>query len=134
VRSRSLAAYLGPVERPDPELVSRVAAAFASALASYDESASSIHLLAGADALLSAAAWDDARDARPFALAAAAVVEAYRARPAGAHRGQAEGLLALAEDLLLAPETRSRSISAQRILEGLLSRHLATSAARATLG
>ena len=127
IRSRSLAAYLGPVERPDPELVSRVAAAFAVALASYERDGAPIHLLAGADALLSGAAWDDARDARPFALAAAAVVEAHRAR-GGAHGGQAEGLLALAEDLLLAPETRARSISAQRIVEGLLSRHLARAA------
>jgi DNA polymerase III, delta subunit len=125
VRSRSLAVYLGAVERPDPGQVTEVAAAFARAVDAFAASGSAIHLLAAADALLQGADWDDARDARPFALAASAVMEAYRG---GRDRGSSaprEALLAVAEDLLLAPETRSRSISAQRILEGLLSKHLA---------
>jgi hypothetical protein len=125
IRSRSLAVYLGPVERPDPERVSEVAASFARAIDAFAASGSAIHLLAGADALYQAAEWDDTRDARPFAVAASAVMEAYRS---AAERGSAaprEALLAIAEDLLLAPEIRARNISAQRILEGLLSKHLA---------
>lgn len=123
VRSRSLSVYLGGVETPDPELVSRVAAAFGRAIEDFSATGAAIHLLAAAVSLHGAAAWDDPRDARPFALAAAAVVEAYRGLAGGSAR-HAEALLALAEDLLLAPETRVRSISAQRILEGLVSRHL----------
>jgi len=125
VRSRSLAVYLGAAERPDAALVTEVGADVARALAALAESGSVIHLLAAADALLAGAAWDDPRDARPFALAAAAVVEAYRAGAGERSPAHAQALLAVAEDLLLAPETRARSISAARIVEGLLSKHLA---------
>ncbi len=64
---------------------------------------------------------------RPFALAASAVMEAYRSASRAGVKAPAEALLALAEDLLLAPETRTRNISAQRILEGLVSKHLTVS-------
>lgn len=124
IRSRSLAVYLGAVERPDPEQVREVGAEFRRAVESFAAGRSAIYLLAAAAALHQGADWDDPRDARPFALAAAAVMEAYRSAPQRGVKAPAEALLALAEDLLLAPETRARNISAQRILEGLVSKHL----------
>jgi DNA polymerase III delta prime subunit len=127
VRSRSLAVYLGAVERPDADRVRKVAAAFRRSVESFVAGRSAIHLLAAADALHQGAEWDDPRDARPFALAASAVVEAYRSSPERGVKTPAPALLALAEDLLLAPETRTRNISAQRILEGLVAKHLTTS-------
>jgi DNA polymerase-3 subunit delta' len=125
VRSRSLAVYLGAIERPDPGRVKIVAAAFRRAVESFTAGRSAIHLLAAADALHRGADWDDPRDASPFAMAASAVIEAYRSAPERGVKAPAAALLALAEDLLLAPETRARNISAQRILEGLVSKHLA---------
>jgi DNA polymerase-3 subunit delta' len=125
VRSRSLEVYLGSVERPDRERVRDVAAAFRKAVDSFAAAGSAIHLLAAADALLAGAQWDDPRDARPFALAATAVMEAYRQAPERGVTAPATALLGLAEDLLLATETRARNISAQRILEGLVAKHLA---------
>jgi DNA polymerase-3 subunit delta' len=127
VRSRSLAVYLGAIERPDPERVKTVAVAFRRAVESFAAGRSAIHLLAAADALYRGADWDDPRDARPFALAASVVVEAYRAEPERGVKTPSAALLALAEDLLLAPETRTRNIAAQRILEGLVSKHLVAS-------
>jgi hypothetical protein len=75
--------------------------------------------------------WDDPRAGRPWELAAAAVLRslpepaaeaelpsAARATPWRAAR------LALAEALLTGPTMRLRGISAERILEGLVSRHL----------
>ncbi|HEY6324604.1 MAG TPA: hypothetical protein VJA16_23920 [Thermoanaerobaculia bacterium] len=77
------------------------------------------------------AGWDDPRAGRPWELAAAAVLRslpepaeeadlpsAPRAAPWRAAR------LALAEALLTGPAMRLRGISAERILEGLVSRHL----------
>jgi hypothetical protein len=126
VRSRSMAVYLGAVERPDPERVAAVAADFARALEAYGSGGSPIHLLAAADALLAGGSWDDPRDPRPFTLAASAVVAAYRAGGGAARAESSSAMLALAEDLLLfAPEARTRNVAAQRILEGLLSKHLA---------
>jgi DNA polymerase III delta prime subunit len=125
VRSRSLAVFLGPVERPDPERVSEVAAAFARTVDAFAASGSAIHLLAAADALYRGGDWDDPRDARPFAVAASAVMEAYRGAAARGSSAPREALLAIAEELLLAPEIRARNISAQRILEGLVAKHLA---------
>jgi hypothetical protein len=97
---------------------------FRRAIEAFTAGRSAIHLLAAADAHNQGAEWDDPRDARPFALAASAVLEAYRSTTEQGLKAPAEALLALAEDLLLAPETRTRNISAQRILEGLVSKHL----------
>ena len=124
VRSRSLPIYLGAVERPDQDRVKSVGASFRRAIEAFTAGRSAIHLLAAADALHQGAEWDDPRDARPFALAASAVMDAYRSSTEQGLKAPAEALLALAADLLLAPETRSRNISAQRILEGLVSKHL----------
>ena len=124
VRSRSLPVYLGAVERPDEDRVKAVGTSFRRAVEAFTAGRSAIHLLAAADALHQGAEWDDPRDARPFAMAAAAVMEAYRSSTERGLKAPAEALLALAEDLLLAPEIRTRNISAQRILEGLVSKHL----------
>jgi len=124
VRSRSLPVYLGAVERPAEDRVKSVGTSFRRAVEAFTAGRSAIHLLAAADALHQGADWDDPRDARPFALAASAVMEAYRSSTEQGLKAPAEALLALAEDLLLAPEIRTRNISAQRILEGLVSKHL----------
>jgi DNA polymerase III, delta subunit len=75
--------------------------------------------------------WEDPRAGRPWELAAAAVLrslpeEAAEAEPsAGARATPWRGArLALAEALLTGPTMRLRGISAERILEGLVSRHL----------
>jgi hypothetical protein len=74
------------------------------------------------------AVWDDPRAGRPWTLAAAAVLRSLEPtaerpeRPAGPRRA---ARLALAEALLTGPLMRLRGISAERILEGLVCRHLA---------
>ncbi|HEV3454950.1 MAG TPA: hypothetical protein VHG32_00250 [Thermoanaerobaculia bacterium] len=116
------------------------------------------------------AGWDDPRAGRPWALAAAAVLESVRSvgsvrsvrsvesvrsarspqspesspvpeEEAGPLGGQSSphqppapwraARLALAEALLTGPDMRLRGISAERILEGLVSRHLSPLAAAA---
>ena len=74
---------------------------------------------------------DDPRSGRPWALAAAAVL---RSLPEPAEEAELPSApraapwraaqLALAEALLTGPAMRLRGISAERILEGLVSRHL----------
>jgi hypothetical protein len=87
--------------------------------------------------------WDDPRAGRPWALAAAAVLrslpvpEDEPARQGG--QGPPPGpmraaRLALAEALLTGPAMRLRGISAERILEGLVSRHLSALATAGTMG
>ncbi len=123
LRSRSLSIFLGASEPLDTHKTSELAGAFAAAITAYGASRSPIHLLSAAAVLGKAGTWDDARSTRPWSAAAAAVVAALDSlercqvplRPA----------LALAEALLEAPAWRLRGISAERILEGLVSRHLA---------
>ena len=101
-----------------------LAAAFAACLgAAAGAGGAALFLLAAAGALARVGGWEDPRAGRPWALAAAAVVSAVRsgAVPAALRRGS----LALAEELLAAPALRVRGIPAERILEGLVSRHLA---------
>jgi hypothetical protein len=78
--------------------------------------------------------WDDPRAGRPWELAAAAVLrslpepaaaaEIPSAAPAAHASPWRAARLALAEALLTGPTMRLRGISAERILEGLVSRHL----------
>jgi hypothetical protein len=75
--------------------------------------------------------WDDPRSGRPWALAAAAVLRSLPEPAAEAELPSAPraapwraARLALAEALLTGPTMRLRGISAERILEGLVSRHL----------
>ncbi|HEV7784530.1 MAG TPA: hypothetical protein VGQ28_04280 [Thermoanaerobaculia bacterium] len=123
LRSRSLAIFLGPAEAVDAAAVEPVARAFAAAAAAYTGSGALIYLLGAAAALATAGGWDDPRSGRPWALAAAAVLRSLEieAGPPEARRAR----LALAEALLESPALRLRGIAADRILEGLVSRHLA---------
>lgn len=121
LRSRSLAVFLGAAETADPAAVEPVARAFAAALEGWASSGSAIHLLAAAEALGRAGGYEDPRAARPWAVAAAAVLRSLEAGGGASRRA----LLALAEDLLGAPLLRLRGVAAERILEGLVARHLA---------
>lgn len=123
LRSRSLAVFLGPAETAEAEDVDPVARAFASALSGYLTTGAAIHLLAAAEALGRAGGWEDPRAARPWAVASAAVLRSLQGVEEGAPSRRS--LLALAEDLLGAPLLRLRGVGAERILEGLVARHLA---------
>lgn len=120
LRSRSLALYLGPTEPLDRARVDAVGAELRRHLAAYGGSRGGLHLLRMASALAAAGDFRDVRAARPFGVAAAAV-RAESETAAAPLRGR---LLALADALLQAPEHRLRGIPAERILEGLVARHL----------
>ena len=123
LRSRSLAVFLGAAETAQEADVEPVAQAFAGALSGWFSTGSAIHLLAAAEALGRAGGWEDPRASRPWAVAAAAVLRSLQGVEEGAPSRRA--LLALAEDLLGAPLLRLRGVGAERILEGLVARHLA---------
>lgn len=124
IRSRSMSIYMGTPEEPDRDCVLDLGERFASLLHSYAESGSPAFLLAAAQILHQAAGWDDPLAARPWTLSAAALLEAHRR---GSLPGTCSGaVLDLAGDLLeLGPQIRLRRVPAQRILEGLVVRHLA---------
>jgi hypothetical protein len=126
LRSRSLAVFLGPAAAVDPAAVEPLARAFAGALARHAASGgAAIYLLTAAEALAAAGGWEDPRAARPWATAAAAVLRSLEIDPLpppAARRAR----LALAEALLGGPALRLRAIGAERILEGLVARHLAS--------
>ncbi|MCZ6726646.1 MAG: hypothetical protein O7A98_04750 [Acidobacteria bacterium] len=121
LRSRSLAIYLGAAPRPEGEAVDEIAAGFAVAIAAHRESGSSIDLLAAATALHEASDWRDPRAGEPWTVAAAAVRRAIDEPGAVPRRA----LLALAEELLEGRSLRLRGITAKRIVEGLVVKHLA---------
>ncbi|HEY0781818.1 MAG TPA: hypothetical protein VGE98_05125 [Thermoanaerobaculia bacterium] len=122
LRSRSLAIFLGAGEAVEETAVAPLAHDFAAVLAAYAASGAAIHLLTAAEVLGRAGGFEDPRSGRPWAVAAAAVVRSLDTA-AGAPSRRAR--LALAEALLQAPSLRLRGISAERILEGLVARHLA---------
>jgi hypothetical protein len=122
LRSRSLAVFLGPAEPIDPAAIEPLARAFAAAAAAWTASGSPVYLLSAAAALLPAGGWEDPRSGRPWAVAAAAVLRSLALEGETAGR---RARLALAEALLEAPALRLRGIAAERILEGLVARHLA---------
>ena len=126
LRSRSLAVFLGPSAAVDADAVEPLARAFAGALARHAASGgAAIYLLTAAEALAAAGGWEDPRAARPWATAAAAVLRSLEIDPPpppAARRAR----LALAEALLGGPALRLRAIGAERILEGLVARHLAS--------
>lgn len=124
LRSRSLAVFLGPTEPVDPAAVEPLARAFSAAASAWTASGSPIYLLSAAAALERAGGWEDPRSGRPWAMAASAVLRSLELEedPAAGRRAR----LGLAEALLEAPAWRLRGIAAERILEGLVARHLAT--------
>ena len=78
--------------------------------------------MVAAEVLKGCGGWEDSRDQRPWGAAAAAVVQAARSdEVAGPVRG---ALLDLAQELLEGPAMRVRGITPQRVLEGLVHRHL----------
>ncbi|MCP4660478.1 MAG: hypothetical protein GY856_34180 [bacterium] len=123
LRSRSLAVYLGSPETLDEATIAEIAEDFARALDGYLATSSAMRLLQAAGALAQAPGWNDPRARKPWATAAAAVLDAARRldRETPARRA----LLAFAEELLDAWRLRLRGITHERILEGLLARHLA---------
>jgi DNA polymerase III delta subunit-like protein len=123
LRSRSLAVFLGSAEAVDAAAVEPLARSFAAAAAAYAGSGALIYLLGAAAALAAAGGWDDPRSGRPWALAAAAVLRSLELEAGTPEARRAR--LALAEALLESPALRLRGIAADRILEGLVARHLA---------
>ncbi|HSF41684.1 MAG TPA: hypothetical protein VLT87_17930, partial [Thermoanaerobaculia bacterium] len=122
LRSRSLSVFLGPAVPVDSETIEPIVRAFGAAASAWAASGSPIYLLSAAAALSGAGGWEDPRSGRPWALAAAAVLRSLAAGdPDAAVR---RSRLALAEALLEAPALRLRGITAERILEGLVARHL----------
>jgi hypothetical protein len=123
LRSRSLAVFLGPAEAVDAVTAEPLARAFAAAAAAYAGNGALIYLLGAAAALAAAGGWEDPRSGRPWALAATAVLRSLELEAGTPETRRAR--LALAEALLESPALRLRGIAADRILEGLVARHLA---------
>jgi hypothetical protein len=120
LRSRSWSIWLGPAETLSADTIDEVAGELAAALAAFRARPSPVYLLAAAAALEGAGGWEDVRAERPWALAAAAVLTCARSAPPAEKRP----LLALAEGVLDGSQFRMRSIPAQRILDGLVFKHL----------
>jgi len=125
LRSRSLAVFLGAAVPVDAATVEPLARSFTAAAAAYAGSGAPIYLLGAASALAAAGGWEDPRSSRPWALAAAAVLRSLELEPGPAMMTARRARLALAEALLESPALRLRGIAADRILEGLVARHLA---------
>jgi len=121
IRSRSLPIFLGSAQGLDGERIEELAERFAASLEDFWGSRSSVHLIAAAQELASAGGWQDPRAAGPWSLAAAAVKQSCERLP-GAEKRR---LLALSEDLLTGWQLRLRGIQPQRILEGMVVKHIA---------
>src|SRR4029078_10712275 len=100
--------------------MAEVPCALPTPLAACRAKPSPVYLLAAAAALEGAGGWEDIRAERPRALAATAALPCARAAPPAENRP----LLALAEAVLDGSQFRLRSIPAQRILDGLVFKHL----------
>lgn len=120
LRSRSLAVYLGSGDQLDSAVLTTVTQDFANALAAYGQSHSVIELMAAAAALWGAGDWKDPRAGEPWSVAASAVRQAIDEPEVVSRRK----LLDLAEALLDGQRLRLRGIGAQRIVEGLVVKHL----------
>ena len=123
IRSRSLTVYLGSSAEPSRETVDQLAQEITRILGLYSQASSGAYLLAGAQLLLDSAHWDDPRSGEPWSLVSSALVEAYR--QGGLPPRLAGPVLDLAADLLESgPQMRVRNVRAERILEGLVAKHL----------
>lgn len=121
LRSRSLAIFLGAAEPLEEGEAAALAEEFFTCVEGFESSRAPVYLLAAARALAAGGGWEDPRAERPWALAARAVL---RGLEEGRGGGARRPLLALAEALLEGPGLRLRGIGAERILEGLVARHL----------
>ena len=122
LRSRSMSLFLGGHEARDEEQVEALATELSRVVESFVASGASVHLMAAAALLEGIGGWRDLRSAAPWSLAAAAVA---RAAAAPAHASEMRrSLLDLAAALLDARAHRLRGITPQRILEGLVIKHL----------
>ncbi len=128
VRSRSLSVFLGAAEPLDDETITTVADNLGPVFARYFAQHATVDLLRAAELLAKIDAWKDPRARRPWATAAA--VLARCADPAQAANtltsNNRRALLDAAGALFDGPRLRLRGIPHGRIIEGLLSRHLAT--------
>lgn len=123
LRSRCMAIYLGLSGAFDPEGAWRESLdRLEAAIKGYAETGSPVLLLAAARVLFEASSWDQPRSGRPWSQSAWLVTELAKGLPRGRLRRQ---LLQAAEELLEGIDLRVRSVPAQRILEGVLSRSLA---------
>ena len=124
IRSRSLSVYLGSGAEPSRDQVEELARELTRILGLYSQTSAGAYLLASAQVLFGGKdQWDDPRSGEPWSLASSALVEAYR--QGGLPPGLAGPVLDLAADLLeRGPQIRVRSVPAQRILEGLVAKHL----------
>ena len=123
LRSRSLAVFLAAGDVLDPQGIADLLAVLAPALDGFLAAGSAIDLISAADLLSRSDGFEDPRARRPWAMAAAALLAYARGRELPLPFRRA--VLALAGELLDAPRWRVRGISASRLLEGFLSRHLA---------
>lgn len=123
LRSRSLEVFLGdPAGKPGSR-EEEVARMFAAAAERWWRTGAPIFLLVAADALGKSGDWEDPRASEPWARAAQAVglaSQSYGLSPR--HR---LAFLDLGADLLSAEGLRIRGIPADRILGGLVAKHLA---------
>jgi DNA polymerase III, delta subunit len=122
LRSRSLSLFLGPGEAVSEEAVEELAGEIAGVVAAYAENGAGIYLLALAGVLAKAGDWKEVRSGRPWTAAAQAILRSLQRpeMPPAARRR----MLALAQALLQGMDYRLRGIPPERILEGLVSRHL----------
>lgn len=123
VRSRSLPVFLGSIRGPDCEQIAELANGFAVDVERFLETRSIVHLLTAAEGLTDAGEWQDPRAAASWTLAASVVRQSQSRLPALLGRQ----ILGLAEDLLGGWRLRLRGIQPQRIVEGLVVKHLARS-------
>lgn len=131
LRSRSWAVYLGPAEPFEPSEIEDAAAELAGALERCRRGDGAIHLLDAAARLVALGGFEDPRAEAPWGKAAAVAHRA--ALDEALDDALRRPLLALAEELLAAPPMRLRGIPVERIVEGLVARHL-TCAVGATAG
>jgi hypothetical protein len=122
LRSRSWSLYLGSAEPVPETAVEALADTVGELLEGLSGPGKGLALLQLAGALEEAGDFRDLRASRPWLVAATALLRATREQ---ADRELRRRLLALAQAVLEeAPEWRLRAVSAARILEGLVARHL----------
>ena len=108
LRSRSLSVYLGSPASLDDDVVEALSEDFGRSLDGLLNDPSAIYLITAAQALTQTSGWDDPRNRKPWATAAAAVLRSMGGR--SLTPALRRHLLELAEDLLDAPGIRRRGI------------------------